>query len=253
LTRPSPQQGLRELRERETPVCVCVCDESATPLPLSHRSPAPQRRASERVLASALACMHSSSAKASVSLSLSLSLPQHRDKDTPCCTASTSCVPSHFGRFTNVSERDRGRASMSPSAVSCAAPSAGEPVRPVVIEPTAKALSATPKHTRTGGKTRARWCAHFLTVSLERRGRACLVVARAPLSKERLELWALAQATKPLSREARAFGLAPCSRPSLSLEKLELSGSRPARRPPLPRRESLHSRVPTVHFLGALG
>jgi hypothetical protein len=140
LTRPSPQQGLRELRERQTPVCVCVCNQSATPLPLSHRSPAPHRRASLGFSAR----VHALELGQGLCLSPSLSPPPASGQRH---AVSTPCVPSHFGRFTNVSERDRGRASMSPSAVSCAAPSAREPVRPVVIEPTAKALSATPART----------------------------------------------------------------------------------------------------------
>jgi len=45
LTRPSPQQGLRELRARDPRVCACATRVSPS---LSHRSPAPHRRASER-------------------------------------------------------------------------------------------------------------------------------------------------------------------------------------------------------------
>ena len=67
--------------------------------------------------------------------------------------------------------------------------------------------------------------------------RARALSSRPPLSLSRSSIFrARALSSRPLSREARAFGLAPL-----------------ARDPRLARRESLHSRVPTVHFLGALG
>ena len=67
MTRPSPQQGLRELRARDPRVCACATRVSPSP---SHRSPAPHRRASERARLGFSACVRALERLAKASLSL---------------------------------------------------------------------------------------------------------------------------------------------------------------------------------------
>ena len=136
--------------------------------------------------------------------------------------------------------------------------------------PPPPAIPVFPLPTRAGSHAQA--LARARGPTLSRCSTTGLAPERDPLFLEWLGLWALAQAVKPLSREARAFGLAPLARDPLSLSRearafglapkheapLEREarafGLAPlARDPRLARRESLHSRVPTVHFLGALG
>ena len=261
MTRPSPQQGLRELRARDPRVCACATRVSPS---LSHRSPAPHRRASERGLASALVCVHSSawprplplSRRSRASPPLSLERPKLRafpTHEAPLERASSSGLTPASARY-----RERERALVNhphprdegARTVGLCASTLGGPVttgrhgtrRPQAREgppavsvktrhfasrPPPPAIPVFPLPARAGSRPGSR-------------------PSMRPHSLEVLNHWARARTRPPLSRVARALGSRPSheaplergssfraralsSRPplSLSLEKLELSGSRP--------------------------
>ena len=256
--------------ESERPPRVCVCNESVSSS-LSHRSPAPHRRASERARLGFSACVRALERLAKASLSLAalaqarpsllrgpssglsprmklllrasssgltpasaryrereralVNHPHPRDEGarTVGLCASTLGGPATTGRHGTRRPQARG----GPPAVSVK-------TRHFASRPPPPAIPVVPLPTRAGSRPGSRPSTR--PHSLEVLNHWARARTRPPLSLEKLELSGSRPSMKPLSREARAFGLAPL-----------------ARDPRLARRESLHSRVPTVHFLGALG
>ena len=247
--------------ESERPPRVCVCNESVSPS-LSHRSPAPHRRASEAWLQRLCACTRALgqglplSRRSRASPPLSLERPKLRafpTHEAPLERASSSGLTPASARY-----RERERALVNhphprdegARTVGLCASTLGGPVttgrhgtrRPRAREgppavsvktrhfasrPPPPAIPVLPLPTRAGSRPGSR-------------------PSMRPHSLEVLNHWARARTRPPLSRVARALGSRPSheaplergssfraralsSRPplSLSLEKLELSGSRP--------------------------